>query len=202
VINRNARVMTILAGAAALAGVGYALARRSGGPSGRGTRGTLAARGSTRSPRRSEALPTPAPVVIPGSWSEVDAERTSSAPDALDVALSLEGAFDGESESGVAVTARPNDHVPALRAGDDDDAPAPEDLASVWLTQATAAERSLGVADIIPDVNQAVQTQDELGDVGDQNGDGIDDDETTAEYVRRHRISNVGLVPNLEKKGP
>jgi hypothetical protein len=128
-----------------------------------------------------------------------DSERISSAPDALapdalDIALSLEGVFDGVSDTGSAVTARPNDHVPAPRVPDDDDALAPDDLGPAWLTRATEGEPSLGTADTIPDVDQVIPRLDELGEGRDLDGDGIDDDETTAEYVRRHRISSAGIA--------
>ena len=194
-MNRNAQVVTILAGAAAFAGVGYALTRRSGGSSARGRRGAVTAGASVRSPRRGETLPETAPadeLEMPS-----DADRISSAPDALDVALNLEGVFDVDS---VGVTARPSDHVPAPRAGDDDDAPAPEDLGQTWLTQATESEHSPAVAETLPDIDQVLKAMDELGEGSDEDGDGIDDDETTAEYVRRHRISSLGLKEDIEKK--
>jgi len=197
VMNRNAQVVTILAGAAAFAGVGYALTRRSGGPAVRGRRGTLTAGASVRSPRRAETMPEPAPAPTDDLEMSWDADRISSAPDALDVALNLEGVFDVDS---LGVTARPSDHVPAPRTGDDDDAPAPEDLGQAWLTQATESEHGPAAGDTLPDVDQVLQAMEELGEGKDEDGDGIDDDETTAEYVRRHRISSLGLSEDLEKK--
>ena len=211
--NRNAQVMTVLAGAVALAGVGYALAHRSEGRSVRPSRRGRAMRGSAASPpNRAEAArsPAPAPAVIatePAARPDLDlaAERISSAPDALDIALDLDGVFDGKSESDVLITARPNEHVPVPRAGDDEEAPAPDDLARTWLTHATESERSLGTADTIPDVEELQLSMDQLGDTSDASvdavdDDAVDDDETTAEYVRRHRISLDNLNAETGKK--
>jgi len=204
--------MTVLAGAAALAGVGYAFAHRSSVRSRRGPRGTrvAVARGSAASlSNRGKTPPTPTPAAIatePASrldaerMTGLDAERISSAPDALDVALDLEGLFDGKSESGVSVTARPHEHIPAPRVGDDEEAPSPDDLASTWLAHATESERSLGTADTIPDVEEVPQAMDEEGDASDASGDDVDDDETTAEYVRRHRISSMEWSAATAKK--
>ena len=210
-ISRNTQVMTVFAGAAALAGVGYALTRRSKrpaakAPSERETREEMAARvlsnlpgfDGTQPMRRTQPMPTPAAVYTPKMQSE--SEVVSSAPDALDIALSLDGVFDGASESGAALTARPNDHVPAARTGDDEEAPSPDDLAQTWLAQATESERSLGTADTIPDVDQVIQTVEELGSVADEDGDGVDDDETTVEYVRRHQISRFGATADADAK--
>ena len=200
--NKNAQMVTVLAGAAALVGVGYALTHRSGGRSRRGPRRGFDARGPAASPpNRSQTLPTPAPAVT-ASESAIwpDAERISSAPDALDIALDLEGVFDGKSASGVSLTARPNEHVPAPRVGDDEEAPSPDDLASNWLAHATESERSLGTADTIPDVDNVLQSSDEQGEASDTEGAGVDDDETTAEYVRRPRISSQDWSAALRKK--
>jgi len=207
VSNRNIQVMTVLAGAAVLAGLGYALAHRSRGTlakgiSARETRSEMAARVLANLPGFNETQPragtqlTPTPAVAYAPKMQVAAERVSSAHDALDIALSLESVFDGESESGAALTARPNDHVPAARAGDDEDAPSPDDLAQKWITQATESERSLGTAATIPDLDQVAQAL----DVADADGTGLDDDETTAEYVRRHRISSFGVTADAEQK--
>jgi len=203
--------MTVFASAAALAGVGYALTRRTKrpaakAPSVRETRDQIAARvlsnlpgfDGTQPMRRTQPMPTPAAVYTPKMRS--DSEVVPSAPDALDIALSLDGVFDGASESGAALTARPNDHVPAARTGDDEDAPSPEDLAQTWLAQATESEHSVGTADTIPDVDQVTRTFDELSNVADEDGDGVDDDETTAEYVRRHQVSRFGATADADPK--
>jgi len=178
-----------LAGAAALAGLAFTLVRSSGARAGRSTRA------ATSSPRQREARPTPAESVAasaPASWQ--DAERISSSPDALDLALDLEGLFDGKLASEIEITARPNEHVPAPHSGDDEDAPSPDDLGRAWLLQATESERSLSTADTLPELENLRQSQ-VSNDLGENADDGLgigDDDETTAEYVRKHRISSAG----------
>ena len=166
--------MIALAGAAALVGFGYAFAHRSDA---RTSRAERVRRRPKPAPTMNEPRPAPP---SPAPWQ--DADRISSSPDALDVALDLDGAL----ASGIELTARPNDHVPAPRTHDDEDAPAPEDLGRAWLAQATESERSLGTADTLPDFEGLSTLSDELGETTD------DDDETTAEYVRRHRISLAG----------
>ncbi|HKO46994.1 MAG TPA: hypothetical protein VJV79_04685 [Polyangiaceae bacterium] len=192
---KNAQVVQVLAGAAVLAGLGYALTRRSGARSSDSTR-------PTRSPRRAEPRPVPTVSDIapkPPTWSHND--PLSSAPDVLDLALDLDGVFDGKAP----ITAQPSEHVPAPLSGDDQEPPAPEDLGSAWLTQATESERSLGFADTIPDVDDLPKpSADTIPDVDDplnasnerrdtdDSTEGEDEDETIAEYVRRHRISSAG----------
>ena len=174
---RNARVIA-LAGAAALAGFGYTLARRSSRPS-------LPRRGVERSKL---AEPITLPDAVP--WQE--AERVSSSPDALDLALDLGGVFDGQLAGDLEVTVRPNQHVPARHAGDDEEPHAPEDLGRAWLIQATESESPPDTADTLLDVENLLQANDDLAEDLDSDGDGTDDDETTAEYVRKHRISSAG----------
>jgi len=182
-----------LAGAAALAGLGYTIARRSGSRAARSTGASI------RSPRRGEArpkaaetitLPETAPKPVP--WQAV--ERISSSPDVLDLALDLDGVFDGKGASEIEVTARPNQHLPAPHTGDDEEAPSADDLGRTWLTHATESERSLCMADTLPDVEELGEDQasDDLGEDKDSEGSSADDDETTIEYVRRHRISSAG----------
>ena len=118
-------------------------------------------------------------------------DRISSDPDALDFALNLGGVFDGDLGAddwggSDELTARASDHVPSPSTADDDDAPAPEDLGRTWLEQATETERSLGVADTIPDIEALPDSSNDVALESD------DEDETTQEYVRRHRISRVG----------
>ena len=144
-------------------------------------------------PRRGSASsklaePIAAPDAVP--WQE--AERVSSSPDALDLALDLDGVFDGKLADEIEVTVRPDVHLPTPHTRDDEEPPAPEDLGRAWLMQATESERSLGTADTLPEVENLAQANDELGESLDSDGDDIDDDETTAEYVRRHRISSAG----------
>jgi hypothetical protein len=185
VSKRNAQVIA-LAGAAALAGFGYAYAHRSGARTARlrATRSSsLSLSRVTHEVRgqRAERVASSSAA----SWR--DADRISSAPDALDVALDLDGVFDGDSSASVELTARPHEHVPAPRTPDDEDAPAPEDLGRAWLAQATESERSLGTADTLPDLERLPTASEELADPSEG-----DQDETTAEYVRRHRISSAG----------
>lgn len=193
----NARVIA-LAGAAALAGIGYTLGRRSG--SRPAARPRASTNPSTTNPSRRVESPLTESALQPAAAARLaqpashiaelapDSERISSAPDALDVALDLNGVFDGESDSGVQLTARPNAHLTAPLSRDDDDAPAPEDLGRAWLEQATESEHSLGLADTIPDVENMPKAK----LVFDETLDSDEDDETTAEYVRRHRISSAG----------
>lgn len=184
----NTRVIA-LAGAAALAGLGYTFGRRSGSrPAHRARVSTNSSRRvepplSQSSPRRAQPAPRVAELTL-------DADRISSAPDALDVALDLNGVFDGESASGVQITARPNVHLAAPHGADDEDAPSPDDLGRAWLEQATESEHSLGVADTIPDIENLPKTSRELNT--DDALESDEDDETTAEYVRRHRLSSTG----------
>lgn len=187
VSNSKARVI-VLAGAAALAGLGYTLGRRSGSRPVRPRRipADSSRRSELRAPRRSPERSAAFDAVVPFA----DAERISSAPDALDVALDLDGVFDGDSASGVQVTARPSDHVSAPRSGDDEDAPAPEDLGRNWLEQATESEHGLGLADTLPDVENLPKVSRDLLESNALADD--EDDETTAEYIRRHRLSSVG----------
>ena len=190
---RNAPVIA-LAGAAALVGLGYAYARGSGARAAR----LRSTRTATHLPQRAEGVEARSALTAARANEAVasqgvrvlfrDAERISSSPDALDVALDLAGVFDGDSSRGVALTARPHDHVPAPSTIDDEDAPAPEDLGRAWLAQATESERSLGTADTLPDFEQLPSASDEP----EVASDGEEQDETTAEYVRRHRISSPG----------
>jgi len=90
------------------------------------------------------------------------------------------------------VTARPNDHLPSPGRVDDQEPPAPEELGRVWLEQATESERSLGFADTIPDLEAALKASGEFPELNALNSDEADDDEITAEYVRRYRISATG----------
>lgn len=177
---RNTQVMQVLAGAAALAGFGYTLARRS-------SRAQRTARRAA-----AEVQPTRVPAVAPEPAAWDDGARISSAPDALDVALNLDGVFDVGPESGVEVTARFNDHVPSPLTGDDEDAPSPDDLGRAFLTHATESERSLSGDDVVPDLDGLAKASDELGEGEEDDGEGEVDDETTREYVRRHRISLMG----------
>jgi len=194
----------VLASAAALAGVGYTLVRRSRSRSGalRSTRATAKRATATATAKRAAVAPRPddeprpTPVVNERtSWQ--DAQRISSAPDALDVALDLEGVFAGEAASDSELTARPHERVPAPRTSDDFDAPAPEDLGRAWLMQATESEPSLATADTLPDVEDLAQTRPETGkdndaDDDEADDDEADDDETTAEYVHKPRSSPLG----------
>lgn len=190
----NARVIA-LAGAAALAGLGYTLGRRSGSRAATRAPADPVRRMDARSPVSPPRRARPEAAITDITELAPDADRISSAPDALDVALNLDGLFDVESSSGVQLTARTTDHLSGPRSMDDEDAPAPEDLGRLWLEQATESEHRLGLADTIPDVENLPRATRDLveGEVldGETVGD-EDDDETTAEYVRRHRISSAG----------
>ena len=137
-----------------------------------------------------EVATLPVVTADPAPWQ--DSERISSSPDALDLALDLDGVFDGTLSSGSKVTAQPSEHAPAAHAGDDAEAPSPDDLGRAWLTQATESEQSLGFANTLPEIEEVRPTLTDLGEDSDSDADGEDDDETTAEYIRRHRISSAG----------
>lgn len=187
VLNRNTQVM-VLAGAAALAGFGYTFARRSRSARSKAVAGReQSATDAMRGADAQRVVPAATRGASEGTpWQ--DEERISSAPDALDVALDLDGVFEGESANGSELTARPHDSVPAPRSGDDEDAPAPEDLGRSWLVHAAESESSLGAADTLPDVESLPKASDELG----EESDAEDTDETTAEYIRKHRLSSPG----------
>jgi hypothetical protein len=210
VSNNSVRVVA-LAGAAALAGLGYTLGRRSASRAARSPRVPTSPvrRIDARSPESSPPSTQPASRIselapraerFSADVSAGERDRRSSTPDALDVALNLGDLFDVESASGVELTARISDRASRPHSRDDDDAPAPEDLGRMWLEQATESEHSLGVLDTIPDIENVPKPRRTLLEGEALEGEALegealgdeDDDETTAEYVRRHRLSSAG----------
>jgi hypothetical protein len=127
------------------------------------------------------------PELVTAAWG-ADATRVPLTSDALDFALGLDGLGDNELEGGAELTARTNDHLPLPRTADDDDAPSPDELANKWLAQATESERSLTAEDLVPDVDSIEPASEELSESYSAEAD----DETTQEYVRKHRISLLG----------
>jgi len=174
---KSGSVVKALAGVGVLAGVYYAVTRR---------KTTRAPHNVAPSTRATEE-PAPHEPATVATWEE-NAKSVSSPSDALDFALGVDGLGEDERESGVEPTARANDHLPLPRTGDDEDAPSPDDLASAWLAHATESERSLTADDLVPDLDSLERTSDELSESYSVDGD----DETTREYVRRHRISLLG----------
>lgn len=180
---RKTRVLQVLASAAALASLGYTISRRAAPrlvPATRAHAGRSHAPASTRGTR--DIPPTPVVAPEPLAWD--DGARISSAPDALDVALDLEGVFDAEPESGVEVTARLADHAPAPFTGDDEEAPSPDDLGRAFLTHATESEHSASADDVVPELESLAAANDEYGEADDESEA---DRETVRQYLRSAR---------------
>jgi len=141
-VTNKTRLFTLILGATALAGLTYGVARR----------------GSQRRPlqplasqARSSSKLTRTPRM----------QRTrASTPDALDIAMSLDGIFDGQSEDGRAPTVRPHVRVPAPFGGDDEEAPGADDLGLAWLMQATQTENSLTESDLTLEIENMALSED------------------------------------------
>jgi len=142
--------LTLVAAAALIAGL-YRFARSS-----KRAVGEREQRGLEPQPQ-SPALSTEP---ITGERAELDSARISSAPDLL--AEELGDPLGGEV--GAELTAQPNERVPAPHTGDDEDAPAPEDLGRAWLMQATESESSYSSEALVPDVENVAGEADELAD--------------------------------------
>ena len=115
-INKT-RLLTIVLGATALAGVTYGVARR-------GLQRRIAPPLESHTLATNELVESPPAERRLSDWETLTVHSTrGSLPDALDLALNLDGIFDGQSESGEAVTVHPSDRVPPPFAGDDQEAP-------------------------------------------------------------------------------
>ena len=156
-MSKKTRLMTVVVGAAALAGFTYSVARRG-----------LHRRAQERATTADNAAPHETEGLSDGvagrGWeayaNEWQGEQVNptrgSMPDALDVAMNLDGIFDADAdgESDMALTARPDQHLPRPFGADDADAPGPDDLGATWLAQATQSERSLREADLTPELDE------------------------------------------------
>jgi len=156
VSNKN-RFLTIVLGAAALAGLTYGVTRR--GQQRRAVQPpasqTIAV--SADSAERESLVPE-----LPASdWEtlSVHGQRRASL-DALDLAMNLDGIFDAPVDDELAFTARPSDRVPPPLGGDHEESPSADDLGSTWLAQATQAERSTGASGLIPEVENIALIED------------------------------------------
>jgi hypothetical protein len=139
----KARLFTLCAGAAALAGLTYGFGR-------------LALR--QRSPdalskARAPIAKSEPEAAAPEAWELAMADQRLSS-DALDLALDLDGIFDGTPDEASRVTVRLNDRVPVASSGDDEDPPSPDSLGRAWLAQATQSERSFTEADLSTELDE------------------------------------------------
>jgi hypothetical protein len=178
-VSNKTRFFTIVLGVTALAGLTYGVTRR-GLP-----RRAVQALGNhplasnqfvaSSALGLAQANNLPAPSVP--DWETLTVHGTrGAAPDALDLAMNLDGIFDVESEDGGALTVRPSEHVPVPVGGDDEEAPSADDLGRTWLAQATQAEQSVIQADLIPEI-------DEIAFADETDADEADADETDADEV-------------------
>lgn len=158
-MSNKTRFFTIALGVTALAGLTYGVTRR-GLPrravqslANQPSAGNVAS--SDLPLPRAAAASTPAAAASAPDWETLKVHSTTrgSTPDALDIAMNLDGLFDAESEER-GITVRPSDRVPAPVGGDDEEAPGADDLGRTWLTQATQAEHSLRQADLIPEIDE------------------------------------------------
>lgn len=145
----KARLFTLVAGAAALAGLTYGFGR-------------LALRPRPRSMVTAAAQRVPAdalPARAPEAWESALIAQ-SSPSDALDLALNLDGTFDAAADETSGVTVRPSEHVPHPSSSDDEDPPSPDDLGRAWLAHATQSEHSFTEADLAAELDElAVQDE-------------------------------------------
>ena len=178
-MSKKTRLMTVVVGAAALAGFTYSVARR-----GLQRRAQEGASNDSAAPRDTEGLADGAASrgweAYANDWQGEQVNPTrGSMPDALDVALNLDGIFDGDAEHDAELTARPDQHLPRPFGADDADAPGPDDLGAAWLAQATQSERSLREADLTPELDNldvlSLAAVDEERDDADPEADEDDD---------------------------
>jgi hypothetical protein len=143
-------IITMILGATALAGLTYGVARRGAQrraiqPPSSQTLASSVARGPATASDAAQRAADWEALAVPGT--------RGSTPDPLDIALSLDGVFDGDSEDGLPLTVRPNVRVPAPLGGDDEDAPSADDLGLAWLMHATQTEQSLTESDLTPEID-------------------------------------------------
>lgn len=147
--NKN-RFLTIVLGAAALAGLTYGVTRR-----GQQRRAVQPSASQVLAASESSAAREADAQDFASDWETLTVHgQRRSTPDALDVAMNLDGIFDGGVEEELAVTARPSDRVPPPLGGDDEEAPGADDLGRAWLAQATQSEHSARESDLVPEVEE------------------------------------------------
>jgi hypothetical protein len=156
-VSTKTRFFTIVLGATALAGLTYGVTRR-----GFQRRALQPLESQTLTRSAAQAPPNiDAAAPSASDWETLSVHSTrGSNPDALDIAMSLDGIFDGVSEDGRALTVRPNVRVPSPIGGDDEDAPSADDLGLAWLMQATQTEQSLTESDLRPELEEIALNED------------------------------------------
>jgi hypothetical protein len=189
-VSNKTRFFTVVLGVTALAGLTYGVTRR-------GIQRRLVqplanetlASSDLSAPPVADAPPLSAP-----DWERLTVHSTrGSTPDPLDIAMNLDGIFDGQSEDGLALTVRPSERVRAPFGGDDEEAPNADDLGVAWLTQATQAEHSLRESDLTPELeniallDQADSVEEYEANAADQDEPGFADEQDEHEDFRRTR---------------
>ena len=177
-VSTKNRIITMILGATALAGLTYGVTRR-----GAQRRAIQPPSSQTLASSVARGPATASDAAHGADWEALAVHDTrASTPDPLDIALSLDGVFDGDSEDGLPLTVRPNVRVPAPLGGDDEDAPSADDLGLAWLMQATQTEQSLTESDLTPEIdNMALseeaeeeteeETEEEAADAQDEHED-------------------------------
>ena len=130
-MSRSTLLIPVLAGAATLGVVAYALSR----------------------PSRRLHASQPSSVAQPSvRESGMAPRRESTESEALD--LDLDGIFDANPEDALEyATVRADTRVPALTSADDAEPSSPEDLGAYWLSRATDSERSRDESDLELDLD-------------------------------------------------
>jgi hypothetical protein len=181
-VSNRTRLLTIILGATALAGLTYGVTRR--GFQRRAMQSTSSASQALLDTEPS-APPASAPSTTALDWETLSVQSTrGSTPDPLDVAMSLEGLFDGESEDGNELTVRPDVHVPLPLGGDDEEAPGAEDLGVAWLMQATQSEHALREADLRTEIENIALAEEVDFEEIDEESDGADEHDEHESFQR------------------
>ncbi len=179
-VSNKTRFLTIVLGAAALAGLTYGVTRR-------GFQRRFVQPLASHVPASRE-LSLPETTALPLSapdWETLSVHGArGSNPDALDIAMNLDGIFEGQSEDGSALTVRPIDHLPAPLGGDDEEAPNADDLGLAWLTKATQGEHIIGESDLKPEIENLGFAEETASDQADSEQD---DEQVEHEDFRRTR---------------
>ncbi len=146
-MSKSKVLIPVLAGAAALGAVAYALSR----------------------PTRRVAAAAPSPAAEqPALRESMVVPRATLTTDSLD--LDLDGIFDSNPEDALEyTTVHADTRVPALASADDAEPPSPEDLGAYWLSRATDSERSRDESDLeleldglaIPDDSADIEEQED-----------------------------------------
>ncbi len=183
-MSNKTRFLTIVLGAAALAGLTYGVTRR-------GLQRRFVQPLASHTPVSSELSAPPAaaaPSLTASDWETLSVHGTrGSNPDPLDIAMNLDGIFEGQSESGSALTVRSIDHLPAPLGGDDEEAPSADDLGLAWLTKATQAEHLVGESDLKLEIENLGFAEETESDEADTAQAELDDEQDEHEDFRRTR---------------